>query len=269
MFKKKYFYHSHIRKAIIAFGAVFNNIQIRRTNTDDEVTQSLFVPLSYIPKQKFIDRIREVPVVDETRQPFAITLPRIGFEITGISYDPSRKLMVTQPVRSIDVEGYTRTGFRDSFISTPYNMTISLSAYAKNQDDGLQIVEQILPHFNPDFNVTINEIPELGVKRDLQIVLDSISYTDDWEGSFDKRLSIIWDFTFTIKLNFFGFVNDSTLIKRTIQNLYADTELQPGGGPTNTVIGTRITTEVDPFDANPLDPFEYVTQFDKIYGLEE
>lgn len=268
MFRNRHFYHQHVRKAIIAFGTLFNNIQIRRTNTAGEVTQSLFVPLSYAPKQKFIDRIREVPEVDENRQPFAISLPRIGFEITNFNYDPSRKLTITQPVRAVDTTASSRTGVRYSYVATPYNMGISMSVFAKNQDDGLQIVEQILPYFNPDFNITVNALPDLGVKHDIQIVLDNVTYNDEWEGGFDKRLSVIWDLNFTMKLNFYGYVADAQLIKKTIENLYND-NLVPGVPPASTLIGTQITTTLNPTTALPTDPYTYITEFDDIFSPGE
>ena len=265
MLRNQYFYHQHIRKSIIAFGTLFNNIQVRRTNENNELVQTLSVPLSYAPKQKFIERIREVPEVDENRRPYAITLPRIGFEITSFNYDPSRKLSITQNVRAVDTTGTTNTGVRYSYVSTPYNMGISMSIFAKNQDDGLQIIEQILPYFNPDFNVTINAVPDLGVKHDLQIILDSVSYNDEWEGSFDKRLSVIWDLNFTMKMNFYGYVRDANLIKTVIQNIFTDNTLTTGSTPVNTVAGTQITTTLDPSTATPLDNYNYIQEFDEIY----
>jgi hypothetical protein len=268
MFNNSYFYHQHVRKAIVSFGTLFNNIRIRRTNSTDEAAQSLVVPLSYAPKQKFIDRIREVPDLETGRATFAITLPRIGFEITNFSYDASRKLAITQNVRAVDTSGTSNTNVRYSFISTPYNMGIGLSVFAKNQDDGLQIIEQILPYFNPDFNVTINEIPALGVKRDLQIILDGIEYQDEWEGSFENRLSVMWNLNFTIKMNFFGYVQDANLIKKTIQNIYTDYGLFEGGAPTNNQVGKRITTSITPENATPLDNYQFVQEFDDIFASE-
>ena len=266
MFKNQHFYHQHVRKAIIAFGTLFNNITIRRTNTEGEVAQSLLVPLSYAPKQKFIARITETPTLEEQqRSPFAITLPRIGFEITSFNYDPTRKLAVRQNVRAVDESGTTATGVRYSFVSTPYNMGIGLSVFAKNQDDGLQIVEQILPCFNPDFNVTINTIPELGVRNDLQIVLDNVTYSDEWEGSFDKRLSVVWDLNFTVKLNLYGYVRDANLIKKVIQNIYAAPSAGSADIQANTFVGTKITTEPDPLTALPSDSYNYIQEFDEIY----
>jgi hypothetical protein len=265
MFNGQYFYHQHIRKAIVAFGTLFNSIQIRRNNSQGETVQSLFVPLSYAPKQKFIDRIREAPDLEPGRATFAITLPRIGFELTNFNYDPSRKLAVRQNVRAVDESGVTATGVRYSFVSTPYNMGISMSVFAKNQEDGLQIVEQILPYFNPDFNVTINNIPELGVKNDLQIILDSVSYSDEWEGSFDKRMSVIWDLNFTVKLNMYGYVRDANLIKKVIQNIYAAPSIETADILANGISGTKITTEPDPLTALPSDAYNYIQEFDEIY----
>jgi len=262
MFKGKYHYHEHIRKAIIAFGVVFNNIQIRRKNADGEVVQSLRVPLSYGPKQKFIARIEQNPNLSNTPA-FESVVPRIGFEMTSFSYDSHRKLSVTQKVRAIDTDNKS---IRSAYTSTPYNMGITLSILTKNQEDGLQIVEQILPNFNPDFNVTINEIPELGVKRDLQIILDSISYSDEYSGDFSQRLVIGWDLEFTIKMNMFGYVETANVIKKSIQNIYTDGG--PLGAPVATegVIGRKITTTPDPIDADPASNYNYIQEFDDIFG---
>lgn len=260
MFDQKVFYHEHVRKAIIAFGTLFNNIEIRRKNTDGTVAQSLRVPLSYTPKQKTIQRITEVGDLEEGRAKYEITLPRMGFEITSLTYDSSRKLMPTQTVRAID----STNGVKVSFISTPYNMGISMSIFAKNQEDGLQILEQILPYFNPDFNITIFEIPELGVKRDLQFILDSVTYNDDYAGSYDQRVTITWDLNFTIKMNFFGYVQDADLIKKTIANIYATYNIPANADP-DTAIGTRITTTPDPLDADPSAPYGFMQEFDDIF----
>ena len=262
MFKNRAFYHQHIRKTIIAFGTLFNGIYVNRQNDAGEFVQQLKVPLSYGPKQKFITRIGAIDDLEAGRTAFEVVLPRIGFEITGLTYHGSRKLPVMQRVRSIDVGG----GVREGFVSTPYNMSVALSVFAKNQDDGLQIVEQIFPHFSPDFNVTVNEIPELGVSRDLQFILDSVSYTNDFEGSFDNRLKVIWDLNFTIKINFFGFVDDAALIRKTIINLYNDPSLVDGNHGTN-LDGVRITTTVDPIDADPTSDYSYVQEFDELFSI--
>lgn len=268
MFKNQPFYYQHVRKAIIAFGTLFNNIRVRRTNSDGDIVNSMYVPLSYAPKQKFLSRIQEFSDL-ENRQ-VAVTLPRIGFEITDFSYDAARKLTITQPVRALN-QAVDEKGIKYSFVSTPWNMGISMGVFAKNQDDGLQIVEQILPYFNPDFNVTINELPELGVRRDIQIVLNNVSYNDDWESDFSKRLSVNWELNFTMKINLFGYVKDASYIKKVFANIYTDTALFEGTPSENKMVGRQIYTSFTPDDALPTEQFTYIQEFDDIYRppLEE
>lgn len=222
MFKDKQFYHSTTKKAIIAFGTIFSNIKVRRTNADNDVAQSIRVPLSYSPKQKFLTRIERIPDA-ESRGEVAITLPRMGFEMTGIQYDPARKVSPIQKNRALTTDSSTTA--RTTFVSTPYDLTLSLYLFAKNQEDALQVAEQIMPHFNPDFNVTVNDLPELGITRDVKIILDSISYEDQYEGQFQERQSIIWTFNFTMKLNYYGFVSTQGLIRKSIATSWQNPEL--------------------------------------------
>lgn len=223
MFKNQSFYHQHIKKAIIAFGTLFANIQIDRKNSSGDIVQSLQVPLAYSTKQKFLSRIRQIPDAT-TRGEVAITLPRMGFEIQQFLYDPSRKVSQIQRNKAIGV-GDDVNKARSAYVSTPYNMSLSLYIFCKHQEDGLQIVEQILPHFNPDFNVTINELPELGVKRDLKITLDSIQYDDEYDGEYSARQSLIWTLNFTMRINFFGDVSKSEMIKTVITQLYTEADM--------------------------------------------
>ena len=176
MFRGQSFYHQHIRKAVIAFGTIFNNINIERKNSSGVIVQALRVPLAYSTKQKFLTRISRVPDAT-TRGEVAITLPRMGFEIDGLQYDPSRKVSVINRNKAVG-EGDDTNTVRVAFNSTPYNMNLALYIFAKNQEDGLQCLEQIIPYFNPDFNVTINDLPELWIKRDIKITLDNVMYED-------------------------------------------------------------------------------------------
>ena len=256
------FYWGTIRKAIVAFGNMFNNITIERKDAAGNVVQLQRVPLAYSPQQKFLAKIKQQPDVDNTN--FQVILPRMGFEMVSLDYDPNRKISPMQQSRTIN----SSTTASAQYAPTPYNINVLLYIYAKNQDDGLQIVEQIFPFFNPDFSITVNEIPELGIKRDLQIILDSVNYNDEYEGGFDKRVTIIWDFNFTVKLNFYGYVDNATLIKETIQNLYIDNTLAVGTVPVNAEVGTKITTTISPADALPTDAYNYITDFDTIYQGE-
>jgi len=254
MFKNKTFYNQHIKKAIIAFGTIFNNINIERKDSDGVVNQSLRVPLAYSTKQKFLSRIRAVP--DEQFRDVQLILPRMGFEITSLTYDPSRKISPIQKNRAVGAGDDTNT-VRQSFVSTPYNMQLSLYVFAKNQEDALQIVEQIFPYFNPDFNVTVNELPELGIKRDIKITLDSVDYEDQYEGDFSQRQSIIWTLNFNMRINFFGYVGSATVIKESIARLYTDINLDAlkqvkvsGAVGSDGTINKELT---------PADDYDYIT----------
>ncbi len=259
MFNDRVFYHSHIRKIIVCFGTLFNNIYIQRRNEDESIAQTMLVPLSYSTKQKMISRIQEAPEFEPGRAKYAITLPRMGFEITSLTYDPARKLLPMQTVRSINS---AESGVDFSYVSTPYNMGISMSIYAKNQQDGLQIIEQILPYFVPDFNITINELPSLGIKRDIQFVLDSVNYTDEYQGGFDERLAIVWDLNFTVKMNFFGYVHRAGLIRKVIENIYNNYDANDLSAANPAL---RITTTPVPADAEPTDDYTFLQEFDHLY----
>ena len=256
MFKDQSFYHQHIRKAIIAFGTIFNNINIERKNSAGAVAQALRVPLSYATKQKFMTRIARVTGTD-TRGEVAITLPRIGFEIQGINYDPSRKTTVIQKNKAIGT-GDAASTVRTAFNSAPFNMNLALYIFAKNQDDGLQIEEQVLPYFNPDFNVTINDLPELNIKRDIKITLDNVGYEDEYEGDFANRLSVVWTLNFTMRLNFYSNVENVGIIKKVIADIYNDPTMSLNLGN----LKSSITAYVNPEDASPLDAYQFVEEFD-------
>ncbi len=254
MFLRQHFYHQHIRKAIIAFGTIFNQITVKRYNSDEEVVQSVRVPLSYSPKNKFLARIAEVPT--PTTQAAAIILPRMGFEITGLQYNPARKINLLTKNVSVG-QGDDPNTLRTQFTSTPYDMNVSLYVMAKNQDDGLQIIEQILPFFNPDFCVTVTDIPSMGIKRDLQIIMDNISYEDNYEGDYLQRRSIIWTLNFTLGLNMYGPVEQQGIIRTAIAQTYTDID-QP-----NYQQKYQVTT--NPNDATVVDDWDYVEQFDEVY----
>ena len=214
------FYHSTIRKSIIAFGNMFNNITIDRKNSSGAVVQSLRIPLAYAPRQKFLARIAQQPVVEETSQ--QVILPRMSFEMSGIMYDPQRRISLVQQNRSLNT---STTSLNAQYAPTPYNMNLSLYIYSKNQDDALQIVEQILPYFNPDYNLSFKAIPSMGITHDLPILLENITYEDDYEGDLSTRRSIIWTLNFVMKLNFYGPINRQGIIRRVDVDTYSDAEL--------------------------------------------
>ena len=243
------FYHGTIRKSVIAFGNLFNNITIDRYDSSGQVTQSLRVPLSYAPKQKFLARIAAQPQSFE--QSFQTFLPRLAFEMTSIVYDPGRRISIVQQNRAINSSSNT---LNTQYAPTPYNLNMILYCYTKNQDDGLQIVEQILPYFNPDFNLNLKTVPSLNIVNDLPIILDNITYEDEYEGDFAARRAIIWTLNFTMKLNFYGPISRQSLIRKVTVNNFSD--------PALTQQQSTITSEINPNTANPGDSITIVDTFE-------
>ena len=211
------FYHETIRKIIIAFGTTFNNIQLVRKDNDGNITQSMKVPLAYGPQQKWLVRLNED--ADLSKQ-VAITLPRIGFEIQNLSYDPTRKLNRVQKFKKIKT-GKSNT-LESQFMPVPYNLSVQLYVMAKQSDDALQIVEQILPFFQPAYTLTINDMADMGIKRDVPIVLNSISYEDNYQGDFETRRALIYTLDFSVKFYLYGPVTSSSVIKTVQVDQYAD-----------------------------------------------
>ena len=211
------FYHETIRKIIIAFGTTFNNIQLVRKDNDGNITQSMKVPLAYGPQQKWLVRLNED--ADLSKQ-VAITLPRIGFEIQNLSYDPSRKLNRVQKYKKIK-SGKSNT-LESQYMPVPYNLSVQLYVMAKQSDDALQIVEQILPFFQPDYTLTINDMADMGIKRDVPIVLNSINYEDNYQGDFETRRALIYTLDFSVKFYLYGPVTSQSVIKTVQVDQYAD-----------------------------------------------
>ena len=198
----QYFYNESLRKCIIAFGSLFNDIYITRKNASGTDSQSMKVPLAYGPKQKFMVRLDADPNLD---QKVAITLPRIGFEIAGFDYDPSRKLnRIIKRKKVANTSDKALKQMSTQYTPVPYNLNFELFVMTKNSDDGIQIVEQILPFFQPEYTVTINEVPEMAIVRDVPIVLNNIGYEDTYTGSFTERRAIIYTLNFTAKAYVYG-----------------------------------------------------------------
>ena len=207
------FYHKTIRNTVVAFGTIFNNIQINTHDENNNLIKTEKVPLAYGPIQKFLARLRQTPDIDRN---FTITVPRISFEMTGISYDSNRKVAPTQYIRATSND---TTVNKKQYMPVPYNIDFSVSIIAKNNDDVLQIVEQILPFFQPNFTVTMNIIPEMGEKRDIPITLNSVQFKDEYEDDLFTRRTIIWELGFTVKTYLYGPVDTAEIIKKSIANI--------------------------------------------------
>lgn len=206
-----HFYHSTLRKYIIGFGTLFNGITVKRGT--EEAPEFISVPISYGSKQKWFARLQANPNLDK---PQAVTLPRLSFIITNVMYDTERKCSSIGQMNRIDYTDNTKA--KRIFYPVPYNIMIALTVYAKNMDDYLQIFEQILPFFKPDFSLTIKDIEGIDVLKDVPIILDDIAMIHDSEGSMDEYRVINSDLNFTIKGNFYGPLNFRPLIKNVIIN---------------------------------------------------
>ena len=261
-----YSYHEIFRKTIVAFGTLFNNIELRRS---DEVMK---VPLAYGPKQKFLARLDQVP--DPTNKRVQITLPRISFEINSITYDSTRKVSPTQKIKIAS----TTDKNKNVFMPVPYNIGFELGIIAKNQEDGLQILEQILPVFQPHYNLSVKLLTSVNEIKDVPVVLTNVEYEDDYEGDFSTRRAIIYTLQFTAKTYLYGPVTESKIIKKAVTDYYTDTnvtraprQVRYTATPTSLVDrdGVVVTTLSNATDTNDniitVADASSIAKFDNIY----
>jgi hypothetical protein len=213
-----YFYHEIIRKTVISFGTLFNDIYVRHEDAAGNDISEIKVPVAYGPRQKFLARIQQQPELNKATQ---ITLPRMAFEMTSISYDSTRKSGITQTFKAKDGDKMKKV-----FMPVPYNIGFELNILTKLQDDGLQIIEQILPFFQPGFNLSVDLVKSIGEKRDIPMILQSISQQDDYEGDFATRRALIYTLQFTAKTFMFGPIADTPdgLIRKVQLDYYSDTD---------------------------------------------
>ena len=249
----QYFYNESMRRMTIGFGQIFNNIQIKRKDDTGKVIQTIRVPLAYGPKEKFLVRLDQQASLDNRE--FAITLPRMGFEINGIAYDPTRKLTRIQKFKSVksDVDGKV---LYHNYTPVPYNISYNLYSFTASAEAGLQIIEQILPFFQPDFTVTVNAIPSMNIKRDIPIVLNTVNYEDTYSGDFTTRRAVIYTLNFTAKTYLFGPASQQKVVKTVQTDQYSDT---------NTVDKareSRIIVVPNPTSSKADDDFGFTTTID-------
>ena len=246
------FYHETMRKVVVSFGTLFNNIQIVRKNSSGVITQSMKVPLAYGPQQKFLARLNNDPSLGAK---VAVTLPRLGFEMTGITYDPTRKLTRIQKFKQVK-SGKEGKVLDFNYTPVPYNISYNLYSFTASAEAGLQIIEQILPFFQPDFTVTINAIPDLDIKRGIPIVLNSVNYEDTYSGDFTTRRAVIYTLNFTAKTYLFGPSTSQKVIKTVQTDQYSDTDR------VNKARESRIIVVPSPTTADADDDFGFTTTID-------
>jgi len=221
----EYFYHEILRRTIVSFGSLFNNISIQHKNNSDAVVSIMKVPLAYGPTQKFLARLNQSPNLNK---PVQITLPRMSFEFTGLTYDAGRKSTTTQYFTAKSVADGTET--KKAYLPVPYNMQFELSIMCKLNDDALQIVEQILPYFQPAYTMTVELVDIINEKRDVPVILENITMQDDYEGDFTTRRVLIYTLRFTVKTYLFGPVSSATkdiIKKTTVSYITGDTTNTP------------------------------------------
>ncbi|NDG29185.1 hypothetical protein EB118_03675 [bacterium] len=263
------FYHNTIRKYVILFGTLFNDVYINRPNTDRKIIQTIKVPISYGPKEKMLARVDG----DLSLNRPAIVLPRMSFELESVNYASERKLNTLQ--KHVHISSTDDNVMKYQYMQVPYDFNFSLAAAVKNADDGTRILEQILPFFTPSWNSTVDLIPEMGIKLDIPVILNSVTSEDTYEGDFLTRRALIWNLSFTMKGFIFGPVKSSEIIKIANTNFYDTTtydnidqavgntdvissvDVKPGllanGSPTS---NASLSVNVDQINAN--DNYGYI-----------
>ena len=272
-----YYYHQIFRKSIIAFGSVFNNIIVKRKQpgvkrpTGDSL-ESFKVPIQYGPYQKYLAMIAAEPNPERTQT--QISLPRISFEITGLSYDGTRKLVPTQFAKTVPEGGKDaedRPVQYSQFLPVPYNLEIDLNIIAKNQDDGLQILEQILPNFHPSLNVSIEIIDVTHEERDIAIVLNGVGYQDDYEGDYTQRRTLIWNLKFTVKTYLFGPVDTQRDIRKIVLDYRTDVVKRNAQVRYSAEVESTLVPPVPRDEIDPMKPETYkvVQKYDDLFGQDQ
>jgi len=228
-----FFYNETTKRAVSIFGTLFNNITIKKIKDDGTVLTEQKVPISYGPKQKFLQRLAEEPNLNDNNRT-AISLPRIAFEVSGYEYDASRQQnkLIRHQKTTLDTADTSKRSYQ--YQPAPYNLSFNLSVLAKNMSDALQILEQILPYFQPEYTVTMKMIDSMTDYRDVPIILNSVSMEDTYEGDFTERRVIEYSLSFTMKLNYFGPVYNGKVIKNVIERDYI-----------NTTSGLFTTSQID------------------------
>ena len=209
------YYHETIRKYVAVFGTLFNDINIQRRNSAGVITEQIKVPIEYSAKDRMLLHIRKMATTDASVQ---TTLPRMGFVLTGITYDGTRKLNTMGQVYAANTAASTSTILKQ-YNPVPYNFDFELTAAVDNAEDGAQIFEQIVPFFTPEFTVSVNLVPSMNVKPDVSIILNSTTTEDTYEGDFTTRREIVWTFGFQLKGYIYPDVKSGSVTKSVIVNL--------------------------------------------------
>jgi len=247
-----HFYHKRVRTCVAVFGSMFDDIHVLRTDSNGKVLSQVKVPLSYAPKRSFLERLSEMENGESAERRVAVKLPRMSFEISSIAYDATRQLPKVNGFGSVIS---TETGSkRKIYVGVPYTVGFSLSVYAKSQDDALQVVEQIIPYFAPQYTLTVKPFAdEPDIKEDVPVILSGLDFADDYEGAIEQRRTIVYTLTFEMKVNFYGPENTGPIIREVNTNLNLIDD------PEDTA-GSIVNTTPDPIDVSPDGDYGFNTQ---------
>ena len=271
------FYHTSLRKYIILFGTLFNDIHIQRRNSNDNVIQTIKCPLTYAPRERVTARLEQNPNLTEQQ---AILLPRISFEMTTLMYDPARKLNTMNKWKKDAGDAATGGKIKTTFQPVPYDISFDLNIYTRYAEDATQVLEQIIPFFTPEFTATIDLIPEMGIKVDVPIVLESLSSQDTYEGDFETRRALIWNLGFRMKGYLYGPIKESAAIRNANVGVFGQhangawsntrstaVKVKPGllanGSPT-----TNAAASISANSINSTDNFGYIIDFEDYFDGE-
>jgi len=262
------YYHESIRKYIILFGTLFNDIHIKRKNSSGNVIQKIKCPLTYAPREKVTARLEQNLNLTEQQ---SILLPRLSFEMTTLQYDPARKLNTINKRRKDATDPALR---KSVFNPVPYDISFDFNIYVRYAEDATQILEQILPFFTPEYTATINLIPEMDIKADIPIVLQGMSSQDTYEGDFETRRALIWNLNFIMKGYLYGPIKETSIINNANINFYTSstanliatsTKLTPGldefRNPT-----TNAAATLPPSEIKSGDNFDYIFNYEDYFN---
>lgn len=255
MFKP--FYNQTTRNTVIAFGDLFNKMFIVRRNPNGTENRRISVPIEYAPKQKWYRKVKELETRGSTERS-DVLLPRLSFEISNVVPDLQRRVQIPQRLYNT-IGGITK----QVFAPTPYKYQFELNLMTENSDDGFQIIEQILPYFNPTFNLSVNSLPDIGYTEDFPLTLNNIIKNDEFSGDFETVRLQTWTLTFDMKVNIYGPITDAALIRKALTHLHVVDDNGDGTGRITTEqedgapIRVIIKTEPDPIDALPTDDYGY------------
>ena len=266
------FQHNHLRKYVIVFGTLFNDLIVQRKDSAGNIIQNIKVPLAYGPREKALARLEQDP---DLNRKVAITLPRMSFEMTSYNYAPERKLNKIH--RNVAALSDDKKKLYAAYTPVPYDIGFELNLMTKAAEDATILIEQILPFFTPEWSVTMNLIPEMGWKQDIPIVLNNVSVSDTYEADFETRRALIWNLGFRMKAYMHGPIRQSGAIREAnvgftgqfANGAYANTrstavKVKPGllanGSPT-----TNAAASVSANSINSTDSYGHIIDFEDYF----